>query len=552
MSIPVITVNGTFRDAAGDPMSGTLTFRLNAPLVDSVGNIVSERKEIVSTLNASGQITDTNGSTVGLVLYCTSGGDIAPAGLLYDVKVEVGSRPHKVSVAIPSSLGSSVDWADLVPVPSSTGVTWTVPDLTSEQAHDLVDTHIAVTAPITKTADDPGDTLTLGISAATSGAAGSMSAADKSKLDGVATGATANSSDATLLARANHTGTQLASTISDFNSAAVAAGNGTYAPASHAAQHQDGGADELALHASQITAGVLDSARLPPISITNVYTVASQAAMLALTAERGDVALRTDLDPDGFFILTTDAPGTLADWVQITAPGAVTTVAGRTGAVVLAIADTAGLQAALDAKLASASYTAADVLTKLLTVDGAGSGLDADTVDGVQAAALATKDSPHGWGFTATFVTTAVGLALTAIPSVNDARYMRVIGGAVITKLGIEVGVASGNISLAHHLASGVGRDAVPGTRQQTTGAVACPASGWAEVSLGASSTVASGDFFGISADNTTATFRGSSGNATNMFKGMSYSQGTAHPLPSTPSSLTPSFFRVFVIVGVA
>lgn len=49
--------------------------------------------------------------------------------------------------------------------------------------------------------------------------AGLMSAADKTKLDGIATGATANSSDATLLNRANHTGTQLASTISDFSEA---------------------------------------------------------------------------------------------------------------------------------------------------------------------------------------------------------------------------------------------------------------------------------------------------------------------------------------------
>lgn len=46
--------------------------------------------------------------------------------------------------------------------------------------------------------------------------------ADETKLDGIAAGATANSSDATLLARANHTGTQLASTISDFNTAADA------------------------------------------------------------------------------------------------------------------------------------------------------------------------------------------------------------------------------------------------------------------------------------------------------------------------------------------
>jgi hypothetical protein len=45
---------------------------------------------------------------------------------------------------------------------------------------------------------------------------------ERTKLTGIATGATANSSDATLLARANHTGTQLASTISDFSTAADA------------------------------------------------------------------------------------------------------------------------------------------------------------------------------------------------------------------------------------------------------------------------------------------------------------------------------------------
>lgn len=41
--------------------------------------------------------------------------------------------------------------------------------------------------------------------------------ADETKLDGIAAGATVNSTDAFLLARANHTGTQLASTISDFD-----------------------------------------------------------------------------------------------------------------------------------------------------------------------------------------------------------------------------------------------------------------------------------------------------------------------------------------------
>lgn len=43
---------------------------------------------------------------------------------------------------------------------------------------------------------------------------------DKTKLDGIATGATLNSPDSILLGRANHTGTQLHSTISDFDAAA--------------------------------------------------------------------------------------------------------------------------------------------------------------------------------------------------------------------------------------------------------------------------------------------------------------------------------------------
>jgi polygalacturonase len=47
------------------------------------------------------------------------------------------------------------------------------------------------------------------------GARLAMTAAERTKLAGVATGATANSSDATLLARANHTGTQSADTIVD-------------------------------------------------------------------------------------------------------------------------------------------------------------------------------------------------------------------------------------------------------------------------------------------------------------------------------------------------
>lgn len=57
---------------------------------------------------------------------------------------------------------------------------------------------------------------TVLINVATTSLKGLMNPADKTKLDGIATGATANSTDAVLLDRSNHTGTQLASTISDF------------------------------------------------------------------------------------------------------------------------------------------------------------------------------------------------------------------------------------------------------------------------------------------------------------------------------------------------
>lgn len=54
---------------------------------------------------------------------------------------------------------------------------------------------------------------------ATAYVAGFMAPADKSKLDGVAAGATTNSSDATLLARANHTGEQAISTVTGLQAA---------------------------------------------------------------------------------------------------------------------------------------------------------------------------------------------------------------------------------------------------------------------------------------------------------------------------------------------
>ena len=92
---------------------------------------------------------------------------------------------------------------------------------------------------------------------------------------------------------------------------------------------QTGKADDLT--------GTLPTSVLPPLAISEVFTVATQAAMLALTAERGDVAIRTDTNRS--YILSSDSPGTLADWKLLTAGGDVLSVNGKTGVVTVTATD---------------------------------------------------------------------------------------------------------------------------------------------------------------------------------------------------------------------
>lgn len=103
--------------------------------------------------------------------------------------------------------------------------------------------------------------------------------------------------------------------------------------AAHHARHEDGGADEVGLDASQVVSGVFDAARMPPIAIsTFLGVVADEAAMLALVGEVGDWAIRSDLMAT--FIIVGDNPSVLADWEPLPTPtDAVLSVNGRVGAV---------------------------------------------------------------------------------------------------------------------------------------------------------------------------------------------------------------------------
>lgn len=80
--------------------------------------------------------------------------------------------------------------------------------------------------------------------------------------------------------------------------------------------------------------GKLADSMIPSIAITDTFVVATEAAMLALSAEVGDVAIRTDLNKS--FILQTSPASVLANWQELRTPtDTVTSVNGQSGVVVL-------------------------------------------------------------------------------------------------------------------------------------------------------------------------------------------------------------------------
>jgi len=84
--------------------------------------------------------------------------------------------------------------------------------------------------------------------------------------------------------------------------------------------------------------GKLDTNVLPGLALTTTNVVASQTAMLALIAEPGDLAIRTDLNKT--YVLKTAGASTLANWQELLTPtDTVTSVAGKTGVVTLTASD---------------------------------------------------------------------------------------------------------------------------------------------------------------------------------------------------------------------
>lgn len=221
-----------------------------------------------------------------------------------------------------------------------------VTQYTDEMARDALGTALTAGAGITITPNDGSDTITI---AATGGGGGgtvdtivagtnidvdstdpanpivsveSLTTADITDLTATATelnytdGVT--SSIQTQLDGKSATGhTHVAADVTDFSTAADAR-------ISNAAGST----------VASLSGGKVPTSQLPAISLTTVQTAASQVAQLALTAQEGDVVVRTDENKT--YMHNGGTAGTMADYTLLNTPtDAVTSVNGDTGVVVL-------------------------------------------------------------------------------------------------------------------------------------------------------------------------------------------------------------------------
>lgn len=326
--------------AGGAPGTGTVEVTIPYALRDSTDNVIIAPGTIVGTVTAG----------IGtVVIPDPNDPQISPQAWAPHIKVMTDVWAAEFDIVIPEgSEGTTVQLADLAPASSPPAlIAYALAGHTHSGGGGGGDVPDATTTTkgILRLAGDLGGTATT---PTVPGLAGKY----------VKPGSGIPASD---LAAAVQTSLGKADTAVQPGALAAVATSGAYADLSGKPSIPDS-YDDLT--------GTVPTSALPTLAINEVFTVASQAAMLALTAQRGDVAIRTDVSAT--FILASDSPGTLADWKQLAIPAdAVLSVNGQTGIVVLAKADiglgnvsnlapadlpvSTATQTALDAKQASDS-----------------------------------------------------------------------------------------------------------------------------------------------------------------------------------------------------
>ena len=117
-------------------------------------------------------------------------------------------------------------------------------------------------------------------------------------------------------------------------SGTVAAGNDSRIVGAEQTANKDSANGYAGLDSS----GKLNASQLPALAITSVTVVASQAAQLALSAQEGDVAVRSDEGKS--YVKNSGSAGTMSDWTLLQTPtDQVLSVNSKTGAVSLTYSD---------------------------------------------------------------------------------------------------------------------------------------------------------------------------------------------------------------------
>ena len=107
VSLSTCTVEGTYVDLIGNPVSGSVTFIPQTILKETTLNVILMPTPIVNTLDATGSLS--------LTLPCTSDTDVTPQPFIYTV-VENFTGGRTTQIALPLSVANTTqNLADLLP-----------------------------------------------------------------------------------------------------------------------------------------------------------------------------------------------------------------------------------------------------------------------------------------------------------------------------------------------------------------------------------------------------------------------------------------------------
>jgi hypothetical protein len=163
-----------------------------------------------------------------------------------------------------------------------------------------------------------------------------------------------------------------------------AAGTAATAVAAHAVASDPHGdrayADAALATKADLVGGVLPTSQLPALAVTeHLGSVANESAMLALSGQKGDWCIRSDVGQ--VYVITGADPSLLASWTALAYPTSpVSSVNGETGVVVLSPGDVGADPAGTAAALVDDLSGVTDAATARSNL-GLGSAAVADTAD---------------------------------------------------------------------------------------------------------------------------------------------------------------------------